>query len=189
MGYKIIGIIVILFCFFMSLISCTADKYAIQDMNTFHSNFDAEKFPRMHEIAADNLLQNCSVVIEDDQPIIVTSLVDIDEMGKSSTLGRISSEIIAGRLSQQGLKVQEIKMSQSNIFVSEAEGEFILSRNLHQIGEKYDVQGFVVGTYAIGKYHRNDVDVFIALRFVNTEDIIACAYNYAVPGTDPELWW
>ena len=189
MRNKIICLSVIIICFFSFLAACTADKYKINENNSSHKSFDAENFPRIHEKAADKLLQNCSVIIEGDQPIIVTSLVDIDEMGKSSTLGRISSEIIAGRLSQQGLRVQEIKMSQSDIFVNEVEGEFILSRNLHEIGEKHDVQGFVVGTYAIGNYNRNDVDVFVALRFVNTEDIIACAYNYVVPGTDPELWW
>ena len=79
-------------------------------------------------------------------------------------------------------------MGQSDIFVSEKEGEMILSRNLHQIGRKHDVQGFVVGTYAIGTFHRYDVDVFVSLRFVNTDNIIACSANYVIKNTDPQFW-
>lgn len=167
-------------------LSCTP-----MDQDAAARSHDGSKeagFAAVHERAADNLIDNCRLVIDSEKPIIVTSLVDIDQMGKSSTLGRMSSEMIAARLAQKGFRVREVKMSQSDIFVSEDEGEFILSRNLRLIGERHNVQGFVVGTYAIGRFHRYDVDVYISLRFVNTEDIIACSENYIVYNTDPKLW-
>ncbi len=152
------------------------------------TNVHNDNFTDIHENAVDNLLQNCTVYIDNTKSIIVASLVNIDNLKKSSTLGRMSSEFIAGRLSQQGFQVQEVKMSQGDIFVSEEEGEMILSRNLHQIGKKHDVQGFVVGTYAIGRYHRHEADVYVALRFVDTNNVIRCSSNYTVPNTDPTLW-
>ncbi len=171
----------------LASLSCTEQK----NLNTRtgpEPPGNADQFTLAHEQAADNLLKNCQLPIDQNKPIIVTSLVDIDQMGKSSTLGRMSSELIASRLAQHQIKVREVKMSQSDIFVSQKEGEFILSRNLREIGEKHQVQGFVVGTYAIGQYNRYDVDVYISIRFVNTENIITCSENYVLANTDPELW-
>ena len=170
----------------MVLMSCTPKNH--ESGESLYQEGSNPSFARIHEKAADNLIESCKLHIDREQPIIVTSLVDIDQMGKSSTLGRMSSEMVAGRLAQKGFRVQEVKMSQSDIFVSEHEGEFILSRNLHLIGERHNVQGFVVGTYAIGRFHRYDVDVYISLRFVNTDNIIACSENYVVPNTEPRLW-
>lgn len=179
----------ILLVFFLSLtgLSCTAEKQ-LNTRQVPEPGSNSDQFTLAHEQAADNLLDNCQLPIDQSGPIIVTSLVDIDQMGKSSTLGRMSSEIIASRLAQHQLKVREVKMSQSDIFVSQEEGEFILSRNLREIGEKHQVQGFVVGTYAIGRYNRYDVDVYISIRFVNTDNIITCSENYVLANTDPELW-
>ncbi|WP_052507603.1 FlgO family outer membrane protein [Desulfonatronovibrio magnus] len=181
-----------MFCLlFMSVLlasGCNTSGTSQSQTGTGFNDRPDNEFTLVHEQAVDRLLGNCRFVIDEDKPFIVTSLVDIDHMGKSSTLGRMSSEIIAGRLAQHGLKVREVKMSQSQIFVSEDQGEFILSRNLQEIGARHDVQGFVVGTYAIGQYHRYDVDVYISLRFVNIDNIIACSENYVLPGTDPQLW-
>lgn len=145
------------------------------------------------ERATDNLLGQCNIFMDQKEPIIVTSLVNIDDVRKSSTLGRMSSEIIANRLSQHGYQVREVKMGH-NIFVSELEGEFILSRELHEIARKHDVQGFIVGTYAAGSYaarHQTrflDTKALISLRFVDTDNNIACSYNYVVRDTDLEMW-
>ncbi len=172
-----------------SISSCYLKDPSFHDNNIKRNIINSDyTFTDVHENAVDSMLGSCNIYIDKQKPIIVASLVDIDNMKKSSTLGRMSSEIVAGRLSQQGFRVQEVKMSQSDIFVSEAEGEMILSRNLHQIGKKHDVQGFVVGTYAIGKYHRSEADVFVALRFIDTNNIIGCSVNYVVLNTDPRLW-
>jgi len=177
---------ILIVCF---LISCVPKDGSRNNSNPAKEPPGPEQsFSAVHEDAVDKMLGSCIVNIDKSKPVIVTSLVDIDNMKKSSTLGRMSSEMIAGRLAQQGFRVQEVKMGQSDIFVSEKEGEMILSRNLHQIGRKHDVQGFVVGTYAIGTFHRYDVDVFVSLRFVNTDNIIACSANYVIKNTDPQFW-
>jgi hypothetical protein len=168
--------------FVLPLISCAPQKGAFQQK--YMSNFTA-----VHERAADNLVANCGLNLDKGQPIIVTSLANIDDLQKSSTLGRMSSEMIAGRLAQHGFMVREVKMSDTDIFVSEEQGEMILSRDLQQIGQEHDVQGFVVGTYAVGqKYRHYDADVFISLRYVNVDNNIVCSSNYTVRNTDPALW-
>lgn len=168
--------------FVLSLISCAPKEGAFQQQNI--NNFTA-----VHERAVDNLVANCGFCMDRSKPIIVTTLANIDDMKKSSTLGRMSSEVVAGRLAQHGFMVKEVKMGESDIFVSEEQGEMILSRDLQQIGQKHEVQGFVVGTYAIGQEYRHyDADVFIALRFVNVDNMIGCSTNYTLRNTDPKLW-
>ncbi len=147
-----------------------------------------ENLITINEEATDNLLGSCNVSIDQNETVIVTSIVNIDDMHRSSTLGRMSSEMIANRLAQHGYTVREIKMGR-NIFVSEAEGEFILSRELHEIGEKHDVQGFIVGTYAKGETRQfTNTEVFVSLRYVDTDNIIRCSHNYIVNDTDLRLW-
>lgn len=171
------------------LISCVPKDGPRNNSNPAKESTGLEQnFTAVHEDAVDKMLGNCIVNIDKSKPVIVTSLVDIDNMHKSSTLGRMSSEMIAARLAQHGFRVQEVKMGQTDIFVSEEEGEMILSRSLHQIGRKHDVQGFVVGTYAIGTFHRYDVDVFVSLRFVDVNNIIGCSVNYIIKNSEPELW-
>jgi len=168
--------------FVLPMISCAPKQGAFEQKHM--SNFTA-----VHERAVDNLVANCGLNMDKGQPIIVTSLANIDDLQKSSTLGRMSSEVVAGRLAQHGFMVREVKMGETDIFVSEEQGEMILSRDLQKIGQKHDVQGFVVGTYAVGqKYRHYDADVFISLRFVNVDNMIGCSSNYTVRNTDPALW-
>ena len=142
----------------------------------------------INQRGADNLLSECNIFIDKQEPVIVTSLVNIDDMRKSSAMGRMSSEIIANRLAQHGYKIQEIKMGR-DIMINEPEGEFILSREMQQIGHKYNVQGFIVGTYAASEKRRNaDSQVLIALRFVDTNNTIGCSSNYMIRDIDLEMW-
>ena len=142
----------------------------------------------INHMAADNLLSSCNIYIDNQESIIVTSLVNIDDMRKSSTLGRMSSEMIANRLAQHGYRIHEVKMGQ-NIFVSESQGEFILSRELHEIGKEHNVQGFIVGTYGVSeRRHAIINEVLISLRFVDPDNMIGCSHNYVVRDTDLNLW-
>lgn len=165
------------------IMSCAPNKsYSVQ--KTKGSNI-----VQANSEATDQLLSMCNLFLDDQEPIIVTSLVNIDDMGRSSTLGRMSSEIIANRLSQHGFKVREVKMGQ-DIFVDQNKGEFILSRELQQIGAKHEVQGFIVGTYAVSDKRERyfEPQVVISLRFVDTENNLGCSHNYVINNTDLKMW-
>lgn len=135
--------------------------------------------------ATDELLDDCSIFLNQDKAIIVTSLVNIDDIQKSSTYGRMSGEIVASRMSQKKYNVKEVKFSQSNVFVRKHEGELALSRQIKEIAHNHDVQAIVVGTYAIGQEK-----VHVSLRLVRTEDSrIGCAHCYSLPHAgDSGVW-
>ena len=135
--------------------------------------------------ATDVLLDSCNVSLNDKNSIIVTSLVNINNIQNSSTYGRMSSEIVASRMAQKGYYVKEIKLTQSKIFVRQNEGEFALSRRLKEIANKHDIDALVVGTYAVGRQK-----VRISLRLVLTEDNrIACAHSYSVEHIKDTNFW
>ncbi len=172
------------------LVACTAT----QNHNEFNHNKKELKNTVCTDIvtvttrATDSLIDSCIIDIDNNQNIIVTSLVNIDNLKQSSTLGRMSSEMIANRMAQNGYSIQEIKMGH-RIFVRVSEGEFILSRELHEIGKKHDVQGFVVGTYAINKNQFFiDNEIIVSLRYVDTNNLILCSHNYIIKNTDSKMW-
>lgn len=105
--------------------------------------------------------------ISPSQPILAASFVDIDQLEKSSTLGRVVSEQIATRLAQHGYRVVEIKLRQSSIFVKKDEGEFLLSREVREISTTNDVYAVLVGTYAV-----TDYSVFLSARLVRAGDSV-----------------
>lgn len=67
------------------------------------------------ETAVKDLINNCNIVIDKSKPIIVTSIVDINNLNKSSSMGRMAGEIIANQLSQSDFIVKELKMSQNKV--------------------------------------------------------------------------
>lgn len=112
-----------------------------------------------------------------DEPILAASFVNIDDLTKSSTLGRIVSEQIASRLAQHGFKIVEVKLRQGSVFIKEGKGEFLLSREVLSLGATRGVQAVLVGTYAVSKDF-----IFISARVVRTEDSsVVTGYDYELP--------
>ncbi len=110
-----------------------------------------------------------------EQPIIVATLVNIDDL-RSSRLGRILSEQISTRLSCNGFSVTELKL-RGTIFVKQAEGEFLLSREIKEISANHKAQAVLVGTYAEARGN-----VYITLKIVGTgSNQIIAAHDYVLP--------
>lgn len=99
-------------------------------------------------------------------PMIAATFVNIDDVSQSSTLGRISSELVASALSRQGLRVREVKMRDS-LFIEERLGELILSRQVQRLSERYDARSILMGTYAEGQNY-----VYISARVVRAADAL-----------------
>ncbi len=83
-------------------------------------------------------------------PIIVATLVNIDELAESSRLGRSISEQVASRMTQRGYQVVELKL-RGDLFVKRSEGELLLSREIKDISLRHKAQAVVVGTYAMAE--------------------------------------
>jgi TolB-like protein len=102
------------------------------------------------------------------------SFVNVDRLEESSTLGRMVSEQISSRLAQHGFQVLEMKLRQDSIYIKEGEGEFLLSRQIKEIGAAHNGDLVIVGTYAVA-----EKSIYISARVVNAGDsTIVTGYDY-----------
>mgnify|MGYP006424307201 CR=1 FL=1 len=99
-------------------------------------------------------------------PMIASSFVNIDDPGQSSTFGRITAEIVASALAQQGMTVREVGMG-GNLATKEKPDELVLSRQVQQLGDEYDARSILMGTYAEGRDF-----LYVSTRLVGTEDAV-----------------
>jgi len=112
-----------------------------------------------------------------DTPIMAASFANIDNLTDSSTFGRIVSEQVANRLAQHGFRIVELKLRQESVFIKKGQGEFILSRELKDLGSSREIRAALVGTYAISRYF-----IFVSARIVTTEDsMVLAGCDYEVP--------
>ncbi|HUW17863.1 MAG TPA: FlgO family outer membrane protein [Sedimentisphaerales bacterium] len=126
--------------------------------------------------AVDVLLKKLRVELAKDSPILVASLVNLDNLNESSTFGRVVSEQIASRFRQSGYTTIEMKL-RTTVFMREGSGEFLLSRELSEIGIKHRAQAVVVGTYAAAASK-----VYLTVRVVNVSDSrILSSHDYTIP--------
>lgn len=127
--------------------------------------------------ATDALLQ--TVALDPVQPVVVTTLVNVDQSSESSRLGRIVAEQIAGRMVQRGLRVTELKLREP-LVMRRDQGELLLSRELREVGQVHGAQAVVVGSYAVSARQ-----LYISLKLVNPlGNAVVAAHDYAVPMDD-----
>jgi TolB-like protein len=125
----------------------------------------------------DKLENNLKTPISPDNPIIVASFVDINDLKASSPFGRMIAEQVGSRFAQKGYKVIEMKLRQNSVFVEEGRGEFLLSRDLKLISLNHDASAVVVGTYACSRDK-----IYVSSRIVNPEDsVILSSIDYGIP--------
>ncbi len=157
-----------LFCASILCVFMTSCSYFTSSENLVRSSYNA----------TDMLLRSVKTSdVSARHPILVTSLVDINNLSKSSTFGRMVSEQISSRLVQQGYKVKELKMRTDSVFVQETKGEFLLSRALQNISVQHNAHVVVVGTYAKASKEA----VYVNVKLVRAQDgVILSAYDYRV---------
>ena len=133
--------------------------------------------------AADVLLERAPEEITTETPFLVTSFVNINDLEESTTFGRLISEQIASKISQNGYRVKEIKLSEGSLFVIKGSGEFVLSRRLENIRSSFNSNYVIVGTYSVG-YE----SVYVSSRIVRIDDsVIVSSYDFKIQGDD-DLW-
>lgn len=126
--------------------------------------------------AADQLLTQFEGRLDRSLPILVTTIVDIDDLYASSTLGRISSEQIAARFTAAGYKVIEMKFGDS-IYMKRNQGELVLTREIIHVAKQNDAQAVVVGSYGVSQ-----LQVFFNAKLVKPDDenAVLGSVNYPV---------
>jgi TolB-like protein len=136
----------------------------------------ANQFTSTNYAAADQLLTALKGKISTTQPVIVATIVDINHLEQSSTLGRLISEQVSSRFSQAGVQVIEMKFRE-NVFMKQDQGELMLTRDVKSIANEHDAQAVLVGTYAESRNF-----VYVTLKVVQPQtDLVLAVDNYTLP--------
>ena len=125
--------------------------------------------------ASDALIDIARLELDRERPIIVATVVDIDQLERSSTLGRWISENVSARFTQNRYRMIEMKF-QKAVYMKRDEGELMLTREIRDIAAAHQAQAVVVGTYS-----RARSAVLVNLKLVQPEsNIVLGAVDYAL---------
>lgn len=98
------------------------------------------------------------------RPIIVSTIVSVDNLNDSSTFGRLTSELVADRIEQRGYLVRDVTYMRA-LSLAPRTGELVLSREASHVSASIHAQAVVAGTYAVaGK------EIYLNLRLLSAEN-------------------
>lgn len=136
----------------------------------------ANPFVASSKDAIQALVSSLDVKSMASKPLLVATVVNVNDLRKTAPLGRTLSEQYASHLVAQGFTVKELKL-RGDIFVREETGELMLSRELKDIAKTHAAALVVVGTYSAAEN-----TTFVSLKLVQTEDgKILRGHDYALP--------
>lgn len=126
--------------------------------------------------AADDLVKQVAPKLPKGSAVIMATVVNIDALESSSTLGRSVSEKIATHFSKNGYNMIEIKFRDS-VYLKRNEGELMLTREISQLAKAHNANAVIVGTYA-----EAGSSVFINLKVIDpASNVVMAATDYALP--------
>lgn len=99
-----------------------------------------------------------------DQPVLVATLVDNNNLSDTSNFGRTLQNHIASGFVARGYAVKEMKL-RHDLLVQAQRGEFMLSRHLKDLVLKQRAQAVAIGTYSLS----NRV-MYLSVRLVSPEN-------------------
>lgn len=109
-------------------------------------------------------------------PVLVATVVNVNDMSRSAPLGRTLSEQYASHMAALGFNVKELKL-RGDVFVKEGAGELLLSREIKDIARNHNAAMVLVGTYSSAANY-----TYVSLKLVRTEDSrIMRGHDYALP--------
>ncbi len=134
------------------------------------------EFVSTNRQAIQSLLSGLDLQALAGTPMLVATVVNVNDLRKTAPLGRTLSEQYASQLAAQGLLVKELKL-RGDIYVREETGELMLSRELKDIAKLHSAGMVVVGTYSAAA-----TATFVSLKLVKTDTgQIVSGFDYALP--------
>jgi hypothetical protein len=111
--------------------------------------------------------------------LLMGTLVSIDALERSSTLGRLISEQVSARFTQTDYRMVEMKFGKS-IYMSQGQGELMLTREIHELADSHSAPAVIVGTYGESRDY-----LFINLKVIQSNtNVILAVHDYALPMDD-----
>ena len=108
--------------------------------------------------------------------ILAASMVEMDKLDQSSTLGRVSMQQVGSRVAQHGFRVIDVHLTEAMII--NKNGEFMLSRDVCKIlADKHDAYAVLVGVYTPA-----GSKLYVSVRALRLADAaVIAAYEYYLP--------
>lgn len=107
-----------------------------------------------------------------DLPVLVTTIVDNNDLAKTTRFGRLLQEQMVSRLVQHGYTVREIKLTKT-VAIEPRSGETVLSRDLSKISSDLQAQAILAGTVS-----RSERNLYISARLILPESgMILASYD------------
>ena len=103
--------------------------------------------------------------------LIMTTIVDIDDLYRTSRFGRTLTEALSTRLFRHGFGVLEIRKG-DELLVKSKSGELMLTRNAALLAKQQNAEAIVVGTYSITP---NSVIVNVKMLDTASQDVLSVA--------------
>lgn len=103
--------------------------------------------------------------------IIMTSVVNLDDLYETSGFGRTLTESLATRLFHHGFGIVEVRKS-TELLIKNNTGELMLTRDARLIATEYPAAAVVVGTYSLTP---KTVIVNVRLLDCVTQEIVSVA--------------
>ena len=127
-------------------------------------------------MAADVIAEQMSGKVHSNSPVLIASMVQLNDLSHTSVLGRLVMQQISSRISQYGYKVIEPRIKKEFSIIPK-KGEFILSRDVSELMQKeYDAQVVLVGSYVPTPYR-----VYISVRLLRVADgAVVAAHEYTL---------
>jgi len=108
--------------------------------------------------------------------MLVATVVNLDQVERTSTFGRLTSELAVARLAQRGYSVVHLNIRRGSVVINQ-EGQFLLTRDMRKLMEDYNAGSILVSTYTLAPQR-----VFMSLRIVNAEACtVVSGVDYALP--------
>lgn len=124
-------------------------------------------------VAADALIAQVRTLLPPDCLLIAATLVNINRLDESTPLGRLITEQLAGRFTQNGFRMIEVKL-RNQIYMKRNEGELILTREVRDIAKQHQARAIIAGTYATSADR-----IFVNLKLIDLEsNVVIGAFDY-----------
>ena len=109
--------------------------------------------------------------VSENKKIILTSIVKLDSLNKTSNFGRTISESLINDLHSNKFQVVDLRANKD--LSINANGEYFLSRDIQKISEKHGDVNILVGTYS--KFEHDNVVINIRLLNSITAEVLSTA--------------
>ncbi len=110
------------------------------------------------------LLANSREGIVEEYVVTVNSFVNLNNLYKTSSLGRYIGEELIGDLQMAGVEVIDVRKG-AGIMIHEKAGEYGLSRDMKELSYIHNAQAMIVGTYTYA-----DGQIFVNARVLRNID-------------------